>query len=104
MSCVLAFSTTDSKDEAEKIAKALVEEKLAACVNIVPGLRSIYRWQGKICDENEFLLIIKTAAENQTRIEERIRELHHYEVPELIFVPITDGLPEYLEWVVSSSK
>lgn len=95
----VAFSTTDSEEEASTIAKTLVEENLAACVNIVSNLRSVYRWSGKICDEKEFLLIIKTASTNCEQLKNRLKELHHYEVPELIFLPIVDGLPDYLDWL-----
>lgn len=95
----VGLSTTDSENEATEIARALVHEKLAACVNILPNLRSIYRWQDKICDEKEFLLIIKTSAKNLDKIKERIKTIHHYEVPELIFLPIKDGLPDYLSWI-----
>ncbi len=100
----IAFSTIDSEEEAKKIARALVEAKLAACVNIIPKLTSIYKWKGKLCEEEEFLLIIKTS---QTRLEElkaTFKKLHPYEVPELIACPIIDGLPDYLDWVIKSTQ
>lgn len=101
---VIAFSTIDDEKEAAKIAKALVEAHLAACVNIVPQMRSIYEWKEEICDEAEVLLIIKT---QQNRIEELkaiLEELHPYEVPELIVLPVVDGLPVYLSWLITNTK
>ena len=96
---LVAFSTTDSEEEAGKIAKTLVEEGFVAGINIVSNLRSIYKWQGEICDKKEFLLIMKTTLSNENRLKVRLKELHHYETPELIFIPITDGLPDYLNWL-----
>lgn len=84
--------------EAETIAKAIVAEKLAACANIVP-VRSIYTWKGEIYDEGEHLLIIKTRSGQIDRITARIRELHSYEVPEVIVLPIVAGHAPYLEWI-----
>jgi len=84
--------------EAETIANAIVAEKLAACANIVP-VRSIYSWKGDICDESEHLLIIKTRSSLIDRLTERIRELHSYEVPEIIALPIVAGHAPYMEWI-----
>jgi len=84
---------------AERIARALVEEGLAACVNILPPMRSIYRWKGKIEDATEQLLVIKSAVARFPAIRDRLRTLHPYELPEIIAVPIADGLPEYLAWL-----
>ena len=83
----------------ERIARALVEEELAACVNILPPMRSIYRWKGKIEDATEQLLVIKSAVARFPAIRDRLRTLHPYELPEIIAVPIADGLPEYLAWL-----
>lgn len=96
---ILVLSTTDSLDMARTIAAALVQEREAACVNIVPGIRSIYRWEGKVADEGEFLLLIKSTAENFDRIKSRIRQLHTYKVPEVVALPITAGDPAYLAWL-----
>ena len=92
---------TSCPDEAcaERIARALVEEGLAACVNILPPMRSVYRWKGKIEDATELLLVIKSTAARFPAIRERLRALHPYELPEIIAVPIVDGLPEYLAWL-----
>lgn len=95
----IGFCTNDREEECVTISKTLVTEKLAACVNIMPNLRSIYSWQSKICDEKEFLMIIKTSEKHLKNIQKRITELHHYEVPEIIFIPIETGLPEYLNWI-----
>jgi periplasmic divalent cation tolerance protein len=84
---------------AERIARALVEEGLAACVNILPPMRSIYRWKGKIEDASEQLLVIKAAVAHFPAIRDRLCALHPYELPEIIAVPIVDGLPAYLAWL-----
>jgi periplasmic divalent cation tolerance protein len=102
MNCILVLSTTDTLQLAEKIAAALVDAHEAACVNIVQGIRSIYRWEGKMCNEGECLLLIKTSAEKFEAIQRRIRLLHSYQVPEIIALPISKGDPEYLAWLQAS--
>jgi periplasmic divalent cation tolerance protein len=97
------FVTVGSEEEALEISRAVVEERLAACSSIVPGLRSIYRWKGKLCDDRELLLLMKTRASLFAPLRERIRELHSYEVPEIIGIPVTRGLREYLDWVVENT-
>jgi len=102
----LIFSTCSDLEAAENLAAHLVEERLVACVNIVPHVRSIYSWRGQVERSGECLLIMKSAAARFTAIEARVKALHAYELPELIAVPISEGLPEYLQWVsdtVSSS-
>lgn len=99
MSILVCFNTCPSLACAESIASALVEARLAACVNIVPGLTSIYRWQGKVEREAECLLIIKTHSEQFDALRKRLAALHPYELPELIAVQAADGLPAYLDWV-----
>lgn len=101
MNAILVLTTTDSPELAHRIATALVEAREAACVSIVPGIRSIYRWEGKVCDEAELLLIIKSAAERYEDVRSRIRQLHSYQVPEVIALPITSGDPDYLRWLAS---
>jgi periplasmic divalent cation tolerance protein len=96
---VVAFSTCASAEEAGKIARALVESRAAACVSIVPGIRSLYRWQGKIEDSQEWLLVIKTRGELFDALSAELRKVHSYEVPELVAIPIVDGLPDYLNWI-----
>jgi periplasmic divalent cation tolerance protein len=93
------LSTVDSMETAGRIARVLVEEKEAACVNIVPGIRSIYRWEGNVCDDNELLLIIKTTGARFEAVRRRVRSLHPYQLPESIAVPIVAGDTEYLAWL-----
>jgi periplasmic divalent cation tolerance protein len=94
----IVLSTAGSEDEARKIALHLVEHHLAACVNIVPHIESIYRWQGKVESSREWLLIIKTSAERFPDVRDAIRKLHSYELPECIAINIEDGSLEYLQW------
>lgn len=95
--------TTSSSAEAEKIAGVLIEARLAACVSIFP-IQSIYRWQGAIAQESEWQLLIKTDLSSYTELENQIRTLHSYEVPEIIVLPIVAGLTSYLEWLGGSLK
>lgn len=95
----LILTTCPNLPLAEGIARALVEERLAACVNILPAVKSIYRWRGAVESANEHLLIIKSRAQDYIAIERRVRDLHSYELPEVIAVPIVTGLPEYLAWL-----
>ncbi len=99
---ILALSTAGSAKEAERIGRALVERKLAACVNVVPGVRSIYRWQGEVCAGEESLLVIKTTAQRWEALSSALRELHSYDVPELVRLELDGGAADYLEWVVAS--
>ena len=99
MNEILIVSTADSMDLAEKIASTIVKEGLAACVNIVPGIRSIYRWEGKVCDEPELLLLIKSSEDHFETVRSRIRQLHTYDTPEVIAVPVCAGDPDYLNWL-----
>jgi len=96
---VVIFVTTSSSVEAEKIGRTLVKEKLVACANILHPIRSIYRWQGKICDEPEALMVLKTRSGRIQKIIQRIRSLHSYTVPEIIALPIVAGSKEYLRWI-----
>ena len=96
---IVVFVTVGSSDEGRSLAHALVEEGLAACVNRIPGIRSIYRWEGKIEESEEELLLIKTRAEIFPNLEKRIRELHSYSVPEIIAVPVVSGNEAYLSWL-----
>ncbi len=101
MSEILVLSTADTLELAQKIALALVEAREAACVNIVPGIRSIYRWEGKVCNEGEFLLMIKSSEERFEALRNRIRMLHSYQVPEIIALPLAFGDSDYLNWLRS---
>jgi periplasmic divalent cation tolerance protein len=98
----IVLSTTGSEEEARKIAHALVDRKLAACVNIVPQIESIYRWQGKVESASEWLLVIKTRARAFERVRSTIKELHSYELPECVMLEVGDGAKEYLDWINGS--
>ena len=100
----IVLSTAGSEEEAQKIARHLVEHQLAACVNVVPRVESIYRWQGKVESSQEWLLLVKTSAEYFSRVRDAIRELHSYDLPECIVIPIEDGSSEYLDWLAKSLK
>jgi len=100
---VVILVTTSSQEEGLNIARALVDSRLAACVNMIPGLRSIYRWKGKIWDEGELLLLIKTQTALFEKVEGKIKEIHSYEVPEIIAIPIIRGFETYLNWLEEST-
>jgi periplasmic divalent cation tolerance protein len=100
----IVLSTAGSAEEARKIANHLVHHQLAACVNIVPRIESIYRWQGKVESGTEWLLLIKTTAERFNDVRDAIRELHSYDLPECIAIAIEDGSVNYLEWIAESIK
>jgi len=99
---LLIYCTCPNRAMAERIAEALVADRLAACVNIVPGITSIYCWQGEVQHDSELLLLIKTRGECYPALEARIRELHSYDVPEIIAVPIQRGSESYLAWLDAS--
>ena len=96
---IVVFSTTSSAEEAEKIARGLVQERLAACVSVLPNARSFYRWEGKIEDSAEWLLIIKSSREQFDALREALEKLHSYDVPEVIALPVVDGARNYLNWM-----
>jgi periplasmic divalent cation tolerance protein len=100
----LVLSTVSGIDEARLIARALVEKQLAACVNIIGPIQSIYRWQDAVEDAQEFLLLIKTTAETFPGLRTELEQLHSYDVPECIAIPIEAGLPAYLDWIAESVK
>ncbi|WP_460728990.1 divalent-cation tolerance protein CutA [Lysobacter rhizosphaerae] len=99
MSVLLAYSTCPDAASADAIARVLVDERLAACVNRLPGVHSTYRWQGQVEQADEVLLLIKTTADRLDALTARLRTLHPYELPELIAVEACAGLPAYLDWV-----
>lgn len=98
----IAFSTAGTIDEAHRLARLLVERRLAACVNLIPNLTSVYRWQGAIEETTEVLLLIKTTAEMLPALEAALRELHSYNVPEFLALKIEMGSQPYLDWLQSS--
>ncbi len=99
MNEIIVFITAPNEDEAAQIAKSLVEAKLAACVNIIKNIRSIYRWQGKIEDDTEVLMIAKTQKRLFNTLSKKVKELHSYDVPEIIALPIVEGSEDYLKWL-----
>ncbi|MBI5213491.1 MAG: divalent-cation tolerance protein CutA [Nitrospirae bacterium] len=99
MEAIVVYITAPNEEEAAKIAKVVVEERLAACVNIVKGVRSIYSWQGKIEDDAEVLMIAKTQRHLFEALKKRLKELHSYTVPEIIAIPIIEGSEDYLNWL-----
>jgi periplasmic divalent cation tolerance protein len=100
----LVLSTTSSREEADKIAHALVEAHLAACVQIVGPIQSVYRWQGGIEQAQEFLLLAKTTATSLAKLRGELQKLHSYEIPECIEIPIESGLPAYMNWIDESVR
>jgi periplasmic divalent cation tolerance protein len=98
----IVLTTASSRDEAKRIAKALVEGRLAACVNLVGGVESIYRWQGKVEEAAEVLLLIKTNVEKLEALETAVRRLHSYEVPEFLIFEVNGGSAAYLKWLDDS--
>lgn len=97
------FVTTESEDQAVEIARTLVAERLAACVNIVGPVRSIYRWRNDVKDNREYLLIIKTRALLYMKVETRVRQMHTYEVPEVLALNADRGSPPYIQWMLDST-
>ena len=104
MNYIIFLFMIDSFEASKSVSMKLVEAKLAACVNIVPQVTSVYSWKNEIVEDNEVLLIIKSKSEVYNELEAKIRELHSYEVPEIIFFNIQKGLPEYLNWIDDNVK
>ena len=101
---VVVLVTTATADEAAHIAQTLVEERLAACVNVLGPIRSLFRWAGKVDDATEHLLLAKARAADFALVEQRVRALHSYEVPEVIALPVSAGSAPYLAWLADSTK
>ncbi len=100
----LLLTTTASREDAQSIAQTLVSHRIAACVNIVGPIESIYRWKGEVENAQEYILIIKTSAERVPTLREELRRVHPYELPELVEFGIEGGLPEYLDWIGESVR
>jgi len=96
--------TCPAGEVAARVARSVVEARLAACVNIVPGVRSIYRWQGEVCDEREDLLVVKTSAARLDDLIAHVRDVHPYSVPEVLALVVPTGNPSYLNWVLSETQ
>ena len=101
---ILVITNLPDRDSARRVADALIEQRVAACVNVLPECISLYRWQGKIESAHEIPLLIKTTQGAYSRVEAIIRKLHPYELPEIIAVPVTTGLPGYLQWVMEETQ
>lgn len=101
---LIVFVTAPNKDEAARIAETLVSERLAACVNIVGAVESIYRWEGQVTRDSEALLIIKTTDERYEELEQRVKELHSYTTPEVIAYKVERGSEDYLRWLRESTQ
>ena len=101
---IIVLVTCGSEEEALKIANALVESRLAACVNLVAPIRSIYRWQERIWDEKEWLLVIKTQKDRFEDLEKKVKSLHSYSVPEIVSLPIVEGSSSYLNWITENTE
>ena len=101
---IACLCTCPDADSARRIAQALVGERLAACVNLVPGIASVYRWQGQVQEDREVLLVIKTVRARLEALTARVRALHPYELPEVVAVDITGGLPDYLDWIATQTR
>lgn len=103
MPFVVVFSTFPGPEQAAEVARVLVDERLCACVNVVPAVRSIYRWQGAVHDDAEALAIFKTTTERLPALRDRLAALHPYEVPEILALPVADGHAPYLAWLAAET-
>lgn len=101
---IMVLTNVPDADVGQAMARALVEQRVAACVNILPGVQSVYRWQGQVEEAVEVTLLAKTVSSRYAELEAAIKSLHPYEVPEIIALPIVDGLPSYLDWVDQETK
>lgn len=100
MKPIVAITTTGTQEQANRLAEELVDRRQAACVNIIPIQRSVYRWQGQVCDDSEFLLVIKSTDEEWDAVQETVRELHEYDLPELLAFNVAHGEARFLEWML----
>ena len=103
MDTLLVISNLPDRASAEKLAHVLIDERLAACVNVLSPCRSVYRWKGKVEDAEEFPVLIKTTRERYAALEAAVRKHHPYELPEIIALPLAAGLPAYLDWVAAET-
>ena len=99
MSAIVIVTTVGTEEQANLLGQELVQRQLAACVNILPVLRSIYRWQGEICSDSEYLLVIKTLEDVYAKVEAAVRELHEYDVPEILAFRVSQGEANFLSWI-----
>jgi len=101
---IVVLITASSTEEAQKLGKELVRTKLAACVNVIPEIISIFNWQDEVCEEGEVLMIVKTSGEKFSALEKTIKQEHSYDVPEIIALPIVAGSKEYLNWIQKETR
>ena len=102
--CLLIMTSLPDQDTARSLAHRLLEEKLAACINVMPPMTSIYQWKGEVCEDSEYLLLIKTRQACYAQVETLIRAHHPYQLPEIIATGISHGLPDYLGWIEESTQ
>jgi periplasmic divalent cation tolerance protein len=102
VSALVVMTTVGTEEEAAELARELVCRRHAACVNLVPGVKSIYRWGGKVCGDSEYLLVIKTLASEYPAVEAAIRELHSYELPEILAFPVAHGEAGFIDWIATA--
>jgi len=100
----LVYITTENPEDAKKIAGPIIQEKLAACANIIPGMNSVYEWKGQICEDSECILILKTRSALVDQLTERVRELHNYECPCIVALPIQGGYEGFLSWITEETS
>ena len=103
MEAFTVYVTTKDEAEAKRIARAVVDERLAACANVLGSIGSVYRWEGRICEENEVALILKTSSRRTAELIHRIKELHSYECPCVVCLPIADGNRDFLTWIADET-
>ena len=99
MGTVFVYITAKDFEQANRIGKTLVEERLAACANILGGMHSVYRWEGAVVEDNETVLIVKTVEQMVSKVTERVKEIHSYSIPCIVALPVVDGNREYLKWI-----
>ena len=102
--CALIYITAETREQAFEIARTLVAERLVACANVVPQIFSFYWWEGRLCEEQEALIVAKTTADKCDKVVARVRELHTYQVPAVLCLPVTGGNPDFLAWVRAETR
>ena len=104
MDTYFVYVTTSDKAEAERIARTVVEECLAACANVLGSIQSVYRWEGKVCEDEEVALVLKTSDDRKAELIDRIKQLHSYDTPCIACMPITAGNPDFLKWIADETR
>ncbi len=104
METYFVYVTAKDTEEAKRIAKAVVEERLAACANVFGAIESVYRWKGKVCEDDEVALVLKTSNERKAELIDRIKQLHSYDTPCIACLPMVDGNPDFLKWIASETQ